>query len=99
MDFSCYVRITNQTNDVLTRGPLPAPISGRWIVEPPQTIAPGGWGDFWLQDTVGPRGAEGYVTYNDDLTFRFSCPTTAQILKGTHNYASGPGHEFHGEVG
>lgn len=94
MDFSCYVRITNQTNDVLTRGALAAPISGRWIVEPPQTIPPGEWGDFWLQDNVGPWGAEGYVTYNNDLTFRFSCPTTAQILQGTHNFASGPGHDF-----
>ena len=74
-DFSCYVRIKNQTGQPLTLGPLADPAHGRWIVPPPPTIPAGGQGDIWLQDLPGAMGTAGAVIYNGDLHFSFACPT------------------------
>ena len=89
MDFSTYVRIQNRSGQPLSRSALPAPAHGYWVVEPPQTIPPGGHGDMWLQDFTGASGSEGGVTYNGNLQFRFGCPTGF-----SSNSASGPGNNF-----
>ena len=89
MDYSSYVRIENRTSRPLSRSSLPAPAHGYWVVEPPQTIPPGGRGDMWLQDFTGTEGTEGSVTYNGNLQFKFSCPTGFWS-----NTASGPGGNF-----
>jgi hypothetical protein len=91
-DFSCYVRITNKTDQPLTLGPLAVPAHGRWVVQPPPTIPVGGRGDLWLQDLPGARGTAGTVTYNG-LHFDFACPTGPPEL-GFSNAAVGPGSDF-----
>jgi UDP-2,3-diacylglucosamine pyrophosphatase LpxH len=87
-DFSCYVRIKNQTDRPLTIGQLATPDHGRWVIEPP-TIPVGGMGDMWLQDMLGIMGTAGAVTYNENLRFEFACPTGL-----FSNAASGPGDDF-----
>ena len=76
MDFSCYVRIVNESSEPLTLTQTSAS-EGYWVV-PPQTIPGGGRGDAWLQDYAGPHGSEGAFTYNQGgtmLPFNVSCPT------------------------
>ncbi len=91
LDFSCYIRITNQTSQPLTRTAL-ANRQGTWVVPPPASIAPGAHGDGWLQDNLGAHGSEGGVSYSQaghELPFGFSCPTG--IFPNT---VSGPGNNF-----
>jgi hypothetical protein len=90
-DFSCYIRIINQTSQPLTRTAL-ANKQGTWVVPPPASIAPGTHGDGWLQDAVGAHGSEGSVSYSQaghELPFSFSCPTGIYP-----NTVSGPGNNF-----
>jgi len=91
LDYSCYIRIENQTSQPLTSSALHVD-EGAWVVPPPTTIAPGERVDAWLQDRVGPYGSGGGVTYAQgaqSLAFRFSCPTGLSA-----NTASGPGDDF-----
>jgi UDP-2,3-diacylglucosamine pyrophosphatase LpxH len=91
LDFSCYIRITNQTSQPLTRTAL-ANKQGTWVVPPPASIVPGAHGDGWLQDNLGAHGSEGSVSYSQaghGLSFSFSCPTGIY-----QNSASGPGNNF-----
>ena len=92
-DFSCYVRIKNQTGRPLTLGRLADPAHGRWVLPPPPTIPAGGRGDLWLQDFPGAAGTAGAATYNDALHFAFTCPTGPPEL-GFKNTAVGPGSDF-----
>lgn len=90
MDYSCYVRILNPTNQPLTLTGRSA-ADGYWAVPPPQQIPPGGRGDGWLQDNPGLAGTEGAFSYDQagkTLSFAVSCPTT------TFNSASGPNSNF-----
>lgn len=78
MDYSCYVRILNPTNQPLTLTGRSA-ADGYWAVPPPQQIPPGGRGDGWLQDNPGLAGTEGAFSYDQagkTLSFAVSCPTT-----------------------
>jgi hypothetical protein len=91
LDFSCYIRIVNQTSQPLTRTAL-ANKQGTWVVAPPQSIAAGAHGDGWLQDELGAHGSEGSVHYSQaghDLAFSFSCPTGLYP-----NTVSGPNNNF-----
>ena len=91
IDFSCYIRIFNQTSQPMTRVTFNSS-EGYWVVPPPPTIAPGGRADAWLQDNPGPLGSEGSVTYSNghgNLVFSVGCPTGIWP-----NTASGPGNNF-----
>ena len=78
-DYSCYLRITNRSGRPLTLAGTPNGGSAFWAVPPPGKIPDGGRADIWLQDQLIKSGAEGDVTYKDDisphaLTFEFACP-------------------------
>jgi UDP-2,3-diacylglucosamine pyrophosphatase LpxH len=92
MDYSCYVRITNNTNNELVKQAQDAQY-GNYVVPPPNRIPTNTTVDIWLQDFPGIHGAEGSVTYsqadgNGSMKFTFGCPTGIFV-----NYASG-GAEF-----
>ncbi|WP_322755271.1 DUF4474 domain-containing protein [Frankia sp. Cas3] len=87
-DYSCYVSITNAAEAALERVEGRAD-HGYYVVEPPATIAPGQTARFWLQDFLGPNGAEGGAVYTSAadgarFDFAYGCPT---IL--SPNYARG----------
>jgi UDP-2,3-diacylglucosamine pyrophosphatase LpxH len=89
-DYSCYVRILNQSSQPLTLASSEAP-SGYWPVTPTATIPAGGRGDGWLQDKVGLEGSEGSFVYQragNPLNFSVACPT------GSANRASSPNDDF-----
>lgn len=91
LDFSCYVRILNESSVPLTLTGTKAE-EGYWVAPPPETIPAGGRGDGWLQDYTGPHGSEGSFTYSQGgnaLKFSVSCPTGWYS-----NTASGPGENF-----
>ena len=91
MDFSCYVRILNETSEPLTLKQTSA-TAGYWVVPPPRRIPPGGRGDAWLQDHTGPFGSEGTFVYANagaTLEFSVSCPTGL-----ASNSAAGAGGNF-----
>jgi UDP-2,3-diacylglucosamine pyrophosphatase LpxH len=95
-DYSCYVRIENQSRQPLQRTDLPGPAHGYWVVEPPQTIGPGGRANMWIQDYPGAQGTDGAVTYDragSPLTFKFGCPSIGR------NFVSGPDNNFIGKGG
>lgn len=90
-DFSCYVRIINESAEPLRLTGVSA-AHGYWPVIPTQTIEPGGRGDGWLQDYPGAEGSEGTFTYTQgdrELRFSVSCPTGLWS-----NTASSPGNNF-----
>lgn len=79
MDYSCYVRITNNTNNELVMQAYEARY-GDYVVPPPNLIPPNTTVDIWLQDLPGIHGAEGSITYShpdgsERLTFSYGCPT------------------------
>ena len=98
MDFSCRVQVENAGNQyelirdsfAVTPGRDGKPC-GEYVVKPPDTIAPGGTGRFWIRDFPGFHGAEGWVTYyyidsnRQKYSFRltYGCPTGFDA-----NYAS-----------
>lgn len=87
MDYSCYVRIVNNTGNDLTKQTQEAQ-HGNYVVPPPDRIPANATVDIWLQDSLGAFGAEGSVTYSHPdgssrMTFTFGCPTVFS------NYASG----------
>lgn len=76
-DFSCYVRVLNETSEPLTLAQVRA-TQGYWPVPPTKTIPAGGRGDAWIQDDVGDSGSAGTFTYSQGgttLPFAVSCPT------------------------
>ena len=65
LDFSCVIEISNRG------GPYELVLDssgighGDWAVEPPQRIAAGGVGRFWLKDPKpSPDGSDGWVRYS-----------------------------------
>jgi len=77
MDFSCYVRIINNSNNTMSKKTHKAG-NGTYIVEPKSTIKPKEISEFWLQDKLGRHGSDGHVTYkknNEEIKFKFDCPT------------------------
>jgi UDP-2,3-diacylglucosamine pyrophosphatase LpxH len=92
MDYSCYVRIANNTNNELVKRAQDAQY-GNYVVLPPNRIPANTTVDIWLQDLPGIHGAEGSVTYSQadgsgSMKFTFGCPTGFFV-----NYASS-GAEF-----
>jgi UDP-2,3-diacylglucosamine pyrophosphatase LpxH len=88
MDYSCYVRIANNTEHVLVRQAQDAQY-GVYVVPPPEQIPANTTADIWLQDLAGIHGAEGSVTYSradgsGTMALTFGCPTGFYI-----NYATG----------
>lgn len=90
MDYSCRVQIENAGNQYeLVReafGVSPGGDGrpcGEYIVNPPEKIAPGGTGRFWIRDFPGFHGAEGWVGYyyidsnrqKHSFRFEYGCPT------------------------
>jgi len=78
-DFSCYVRVKNDSKVTLhlVRNSVQSDNS-TWVVAPPKAIGAGERADIWLQDRLGMQGSEGSFTYTDgtrSLNFRFRCPT------------------------
>lgn len=75
VDFSCYVRIDNDTDQPMVLMPTQDAPKGYYVVDPPQTIPPHSSAWIWLQDLPGifKGGTKGHVAYNlADL--RFECP-------------------------
>lgn len=93
IDFSCYVRILNQSGQPLTLTGSTAS-QGYWPVPPPQAISAGGRGDAWLQDDVGGIGSAGTFSYQGAGDFSVSCPTGA-----VKNSVSGAGGNFFARSG
>ncbi len=90
LDYSCYVRILNQSTDPLTLTAADS-TSGTWRVPPTTAIPPGGRGDGWLQDPPGAAGSEGSFVYEragNPLNFSVACPRTSNPR------VSGPGDDF-----
>lgn len=79
-DYSCYVTITNATSATMNRTALPDPQYGYYVVEPPETIAPGASATFWLEDNFGLAGTEGGVVYDNNKSFTYACPYVNVIL-------------------
>jgi UDP-2,3-diacylglucosamine pyrophosphatase LpxH len=76
-DYSCYVRIDNNSDQpmILTAQPTP---DGYYIVPPPQTIAAHSSAWIWVQDKLGLSGAKGQVSYTlagKTINLGFTCPT------------------------
>jgi UDP-2,3-diacylglucosamine pyrophosphatase LpxH len=78
-DYSCYVRVRNDTASRLTLAGSQA-VYGDWIVRPPSQIEPGARLDLWLQDQWLGAGAYGTFTYmgatTSVLEFEVACPVT-----------------------
>ena len=87
---STTTRISNSLGQQLTRDPLAQPTHGRWVLEPPTTIANGESGWLWLQDELGGAGTLGNVSYNGDLRYDFACP----FVYLADNVVGGPGSDF-----
>ena len=86
-DLSCYVRLTNQVGQQITLNPaLQQPTHGRWVIEPPTTIANGDTEWIWLQDNPGTVGTLGSFKYNTEFRYDVACPTgagaTSLVLRG-----------------
>jgi UDP-2,3-diacylglucosamine pyrophosphatase LpxH len=89
-DLSSYVRLTNQVGRQITRDePVPPPGHGRWVLEPPPTMANGEFAWIWLQDNLGTFGSLGSFSYDRDFRYDVACPTGAG-----DNVAGGPGADF-----
>jgi UDP-2,3-diacylglucosamine pyrophosphatase LpxH len=78
-DYSCYVRLRNDTASPLRLASSRA-VYGDWIVSPPSQIEAGARVDLWLQDPwLGP-GTYGTFTYTGTgtsaLEFEVACPAT-----------------------
>jgi UDP-2,3-diacylglucosamine pyrophosphatase LpxH len=99
LDFSCVVEISNRGGPYdLVREDYGIG-HGYWVVEPPERIAPGGVGRFWLHDPKPSfDGSDGWATYSyvDSgstkrfVTFSFNDPTgfasnTASSSSGAFN--------------
>jgi UDP-2,3-diacylglucosamine pyrophosphatase LpxH len=89
-DLSCYVRLSNQVGQQITCDqPVPTPGHGRWVIEPPPTMANTEFAWMWLQDNPGTFGSLGSFSYNRAFRYDIACPT------GTgDNVAGGPGADF-----
>jgi UDP-2,3-diacylglucosamine pyrophosphatase LpxH len=79
MDFSCYVRITNNSRYVLVKQADEAR-QGFYVVPPPARIPANATIDFWVQDLPGALGSGGSVTYSrvngsNRMQFVYACPT------------------------
>ena len=76
-DYSCYVRVRNDTASRLTLAGSQA-VHGDWIVPPASQLNPGARVDLWLQDEWGGPGAYGTFTYTgagtSALEFEVACP-------------------------
>lgn len=88
MDFSCYVKITNNGSSDLVMQQANAQ-HGFFVVPPPARIAANTTAEIWIQDLLGPQGSGGEVTYKQasgggGMSFTFGCPTGF-----SHNYATG----------
>lgn len=80
-DYSCYVRIRNDTTSRLVLATSRA-VYGDWIVPPPAQIEPGARVDLWLQDRWLRHGGYGTFTYTGAATppleFEVACPATSR---------------------
>ncbi|MGN6871022.1 MAG: metallophosphoesterase [Solirubrobacteraceae bacterium] len=80
-DYSCYVRLRNDTASRLRLAGSQA-VEGDWIVPPPSQIAPGARVDMWLQDKWKEPGAYGTFTYTgagtSALEFEVACPVASR---------------------
>ncbi|WP_179371984.1 metallophosphoesterase [Nitrosopumilus ureiphilus] len=77
MDYSCFVRIVNNSSNTLTLTKSTNP-NGKWVLKPSASIAPNSRSGFWLQDSLGIHGADGSVTYSNNgsnIVLNFDCPT------------------------
>jgi UDP-2,3-diacylglucosamine pyrophosphatase LpxH len=77
-DFSCYVRITNNSRHVLVKQ-AEAAWQGFYVVAPPDRIPANATMDLWIQDLPGAQGAAGSVTYSEldgsnPMQFVYGCP-------------------------
>lgn len=77
MDYSCYIIVDN------SNGKSPLQLTsfnasdGHYVVSPPQQIAPGQQGRFWVQDYPGAKGSGGSVNYStgsSTLPLTYACP-------------------------
>jgi UDP-2,3-diacylglucosamine pyrophosphatase LpxH len=88
MDYSCYVKITNNGSRDLVRQNTAAQ-QGYYVVPPPAKIAANTTAEIWIEDYAGAQGAEGGVTYSQAdgsgrMQFTYGCPTFLWS-----NYATG----------
>jgi len=77
MDFSCYIRIVNNSNNAMSKKTHKAG-NGTYVVKPKSAIKQKEISEFWLQDKTGAHGSDGHVTYknnNKEIKFKFDCPT------------------------
>jgi UDP-2,3-diacylglucosamine pyrophosphatase LpxH len=92
-DYSCYVRVRNDTASPLTLADSQA-VHGDWIVPPPSQLEPGARIDVWLQDKWGGPGAYGTLTYTGAATsaleFEVACPviTRNRIVSPVADWSS-----------
>lgn len=87
-DCSCYVTVVNQGSAPLVRDPLPGTTLGSWVVEPPETIAPGAYATAWLESGYYEYSSDASFSYNNKaLSFSFLCSVP-------WNSCSGPGNAF-----
>jgi hypothetical protein len=87
-DFSCYVQIVNKTSSPVNLNGTPVCKEGKYISDPPDSIAPGNTINFQIQqaDASAP-GPEGSCEYSitdqhgvtGNVVFSYSCP-----VKGTN---------------
>ena len=76
-DYSCYVRIINNSNSAMIKKSQKKK-NGLYIVAPKNTIEKKSISEFWLQDEVGVHGSDGHVTYkhkSKEIKFKYDCPT------------------------
>jgi hypothetical protein len=77
MDYSCYIIVDNTKGKSTLQLTNFTTSEGHYVVPPPQQIAPGQQGRFWVQDYPGPEGAGGRVTYSTgtgSLSLTYACP-------------------------
>ena len=76
-DFSCYVRIINNSNSAMIKKSHKKGY-GVYIVTPKSTIDKKTVSEFWLQDKSDRHGSDGSVIYkhnSKEIKFKFDCPT------------------------
>ena len=76
-DFSCYVRIINNSNSPMKKTKQKKG-NGEFTVKPKPTIDKKTISEFWLQDEPNVHGSDGYVIYqhkSKKIKFEFDCPT------------------------
>jgi hypothetical protein len=86
-DFSCYVQIVNKTSNAIYLNGTPVCKEGKYITDPPVSIAPASTINFHIQQTDSAAGSDGSCEYSvtdqhavtGNIIFSYACP-----VKGTN---------------